>query len=98
MAWHRATGVEASVALFTSDVSRLYEEALEQIDSALGRSGQDRIRSLEKARAGLVAALLQGNRPRAVQGSRGLWSVSNYNPYYQLARVSLYLELEKQTR
>lgn len=85
-------------ALFTSDVSRLYEEALEQIDSALGRSGQDRIRSLEKARAGLVAALLQGNRPRAVQGSRGLWSVSNYNPYYQLARVSLYLELEKQTR
>lgn len=81
--------------LFSSDVSRLYEEALKQIDIALSRTGPDRIRSLEKARAGLVAALLQGSRPRSVQGSRGLWSVSNYNPYYQLARVSLYLELEK---
>jgi hypothetical protein len=39
--------------------------------------------------------LLQSNRPKTVQGSRGLWSVENYNPYYHLARVALYLELEK---
>lgn len=81
--------------LFSSDVSRLYEDALKQIDAALKQKGGERVRLLEKARTGLVAALRQGSRPKSVQGSRGLWSVSNYNPYYHLARVALYLELEK---
>lgn len=81
--------------LFSSDVSRLYEDALKQIDAALKQKGTERVRLLEKARTGLVAALRQGSRPKSVQGSRGLWSVSNYNPYYHLARVALYLQLEK---
>ncbi|HSP06778.1 MAG TPA: hypothetical protein VLR94_06345, partial [Acidobacteriota bacterium] len=81
--------------LFSSDVSKLYEDALKEVDQALQKSGAPRVQLLEKARAGLVAALLQGSRPKNVQGSRGLWSVADYNPYYQLARVALYLELER---
>lgn len=84
--------------LFSSDVSRLYEDALKQIDQGLRESGAARTLLLEKARAGLVAALMQGSRPKNVQGSRGLWSVADYNPYYQLARVALYLDLERGKR
>ena len=65
------------------------------VDQALLVQGNERIRKLEQARSGFVAALLQGSTPKSVQSSRGLWSIADYNPYYQLARVALYLDLEK---
>jgi hypothetical protein len=77
--------------LFTDDVSRLYENALKKIDDGL-QSKQNRIENFEQARKLLIAALLLGDKPKEVKGSRGLWSVPDYNPYYQLARVTLYLK------
>lgn len=76
--------------LFTDDVSRLYENALQKIDNGL-LNKQTRSENFEQARKLLIAALLLGDRPQQVKGSRGLWSVPDYNPYYQLARVTLYL-------
>lgn len=81
--------------LFTNDVSRLYEDALKEIDEGLKSDRDTRIRKLEAAREDLIAALLQGEIPKNVKGSRGLWSASDYNPYYQLARVTFYLDLEQ---
>lgn len=81
--------------LFTNDVSRLYEDALKAIDEGLKGDRDTRIQKLETARRDLVAALLQGEIPKNVKGSRGLWSASDYNPYYQLARVTFYLDLEQ---
>jgi hypothetical protein len=80
--------------LFTSDVSRLYQEGLRNIDLGLASEGFQRIRYLEEARTYLIAALMRADRPSRIKGSRGLWSVSDYNPYYQLGRVALYLERE----
>jgi len=77
--------------LFTDDVSRLYENALKKIDDGL-QSKQNRTENYEQARKLLIAALLLGDKPKEVKGSRGLWSVPDYNPYYQLARVTLYLK------
>ena len=80
--------------LFTDDVSRLYENALKKIDDGL-QNKENRTENFEQARKLLIAALLLGDRPKEVKGSRGLWSVPDYNPYYQLARVTLYLKENK---
>ena len=80
--------------LFTADVSRLYQNALHKIEEGL-QSENDRKKNFEEARVFLIAALLQGDEPRNVKGGRGLWSIADYNPYYQLARVMLYLQKEK---
>jgi hypothetical protein len=80
--------------LFTDDVSRLYQNAIESIEEGLKSRNEKRRESFEKARGLLIAALRQADEPKNVQGSRGLWSIENYNPYYQLARVTLYLQNE----
>ena len=82
--------------LFTSDVSKLYQDALQKIDQGLKSTGKERVQFFEEARNNLIAALLQGSEPKSVKGSRGLWSAADYNPYYDLARVTLYLEVEQQ--
>ncbi|HET6267352.1 MAG TPA: hypothetical protein VFG11_06500, partial [Acidobacteriota bacterium] len=82
--------------LFTSDVSKLYQEALAKTDQALKSDGKERTQNLEEAQKFLIAALLQGSEPKNIKGGRGLWSAADYNPYYELARVTLYLEMEKQ--
>jgi hypothetical protein len=79
--------------LFTSDVSSLYQSALSNIDEGLKLSGKKRLEKLEDARRELIAALLKGEEPRKIQGGRGMWSVRNYNPYYQLARVTFLLRM-----
>jgi hypothetical protein len=81
--------------LFTGDVSRLYQNALHKIDAGLQSEKEKRKKNFEEARTFLIAALLQGDEPKDVKGGRGLWSVADYNPYYQLARVMLYLQKEK---
>lgn len=80
--------------LFTSDVSRLYQSALSKIEEGRKQAGKKRVQILEDARRELIAALLKGEEPRTVQGGRGMWSVRNYNPYYQLARVNFILQME----
>lgn len=80
--------------LFTDDVSRIYQDALAKIDRAAKSTGDVRVKILEDARRDLIAAILQEDQPGDIKGSRGLWSVTNYNPYYQLARVTFYLQLE----
>lgn len=80
--------------LFTDDISRLYQEALLKIDKANGSRGDIRAQLLEEAKKDLIAAILHDDSPRAIKGSRGLWSAANYNPYYQLARVIFLLQLE----
>lgn len=79
--------------LFTSDVSRLYESAVSKIEEGRKQSGKKRVQILEDARRELIAALLKGEEPRRIQGGRGMWSVRNYNPYYQLARVTFILQM-----
>ncbi len=81
--------------LFTDDVSRLYQNALNKIDEGLRSDKEKKKAAFEAARRFLIAALLHGEEPKNVKGSRGLWSIKDYNPYYQLARVTLYLEDEK---
>lgn len=80
--------------LFTDDVSRIYQDALTKIDHAAKTTGEAKVNSLEDARKELIAAILQEDQPGDIKGSRGLWSVTNYNPYYELARVTFYLEME----
>jgi hypothetical protein len=79
--------------LFTSDVSSLYQSALSNIDEGLKLAGKKRLEKLEDARRELIAALLKGDQPQKIQGGRGMWSVRNYNPYYQLARVTFLLRM-----
>lgn len=80
--------------LFTDDVSRIYQDALSNIDRASKSAGPARVKFLEEARNDLIAAILQEDQPGDIKGSRGLWSVANYNPYYQLGRVTFYLKME----
>lgn len=82
--------------LFTDDVSSLYQSALRKIEEGLGTGdAAKRMKNFEEAQRFLIAALLQSEHPRDVQGSRGLWSVNNYDPYYQLARLLFYMKQEK---
>ena len=81
--------------LFTDDVSKLYENALSDIGAASGRTLPERKKLLEDARTNLIAAMLQAEEPRNVTGSRGLWSTTDYNPYYQLGRVTLLLQKDE---
>jgi hypothetical protein len=81
--------------MFTADVSRLYQEALAKIESGMKRSGARRIADLETARRYLIAALMRDDQPKRIQGGRGLWSASHYNPYYHLGRIAFYLALER---
>jgi hypothetical protein len=78
--------------LFTDDVSKLYENALSDIGAASGRTMPERKKLLEDARTNLIAAMLKAEEPRNVTGARGLWSTTDYNPYYQLGRVTLLLQ------
>jgi hypothetical protein len=80
--------------LFTDDVSGLYESALKKIDQGRGADKSRRIQLWEEAKGTLIAAMLQAEEPKNRKGTRGLWSIADYNPYYQLARVILYLQKE----
>src|SRR5262249_41645072 len=81
--------------LFTDDVSRLYQNALTKIEEGIRGGKDEKRKKLEEALRFLTAAMLQGEEPKNVKGSRGLWSVADYNPYYQLGRILLYMEQEK---
>jgi hypothetical protein len=82
--------------LFTDDVSSLYQRALKKMEEGLAESDRPkRMQSFQDAQRFLIAALLQSEQPRSIQASRGLWSVADYDPYYQLARLMLYMKQEK---
>ena len=78
--------------LFTDDVSRLYETALLKVQDASAGNRDMKKTKLEEARQLFIAALLLADTPKEVKGGRGLWSAPNYNPYYELGRVQLYLK------
>lgn len=82
--------------MFTSDVSQIYQDAISRIEKATGASGEPRTALLEQARQDLIAVILHDDQPKDIKGSRGLWSITNYNPYYQLGRVMFYLQQENQ--
>ncbi len=78
--------------LFTDDVSRIYQDALTKIDHAAKTSGEAKSISLRMPQE-LIAAILQEDQPGDIKGSAAL-ERNKIQPYYELARVTFYLEME----
>lgn len=73
---------------FSGDPVTSYENALQEICRA-NSGGTSRDKALERARKLLYACIESNRVPKSMQSGRGLWSITQYDPYWQLTRIGL---------
>ena len=79
-------------AKYSRNAAIPYEKALQKLREAGSR--RDRARLLGDARTLLLSSLYGGTKPRTIQRGSGLWSVPEYDPYWQLTRIELIERLD----
>ncbi len=79
--------------MFSRSSAHPYDSALKEICRAIARTGERR-EALQRARAYLLACLFIDREPKRVVAGTGLWSIPQYDPYWQLTRLDLLERLD----